>query len=61
MDMQPGTFTIYGVLRLPEFLAYDRSIISCLKPFVTELDVLSGDMTGPLLSMGHVRQTFLLF
>ena len=32
MDMPFGIFTIYGVLKLPEFLAYDWSIFSCLKP-----------------------------
>ena len=51
MDMQLSTFTIYGVLRLPEFLAYDQSIISCIQPFVTELDILCGDMTGPLCAL----------
>ena len=48
MDMQLGTFTIYGVLRLPKLLAFDWSIFSYIKPLVTELDVLCGDMTGPL-------------
>ena len=48
MDMPFGIFTIYGVLTLPEFLAYDWSIFSCLKPLVTKLEVLCGDMTGPL-------------
>ena len=42
-----GIFSIYGVLKLPEFLAYDWSIFLCLKPLVTKLDVLCSDMTGP--------------
>ena len=46
--MQLGTFTIYGVLRLPKLLAFDWSIFSYIKPLVTELDDLCGDMTGPL-------------
>ena len=48
MYMPFGIFNIYGVLKLPEFLAYDWSIFSCLKPLVTILEVLCGDMTGPL-------------
>ena len=48
MDMPFGIFSIYGVLKLPEFLAYDWSIFSCLNPLVTKLEVLCGDMTGPL-------------
>ena len=48
MDMPFGIFSIYGVLKLPEFLAYDWSIFLCLKPLVTKLDVLCGKMTGPL-------------
>ena len=48
MDMLLDTFTIYGVLKLHEFLAYDWSIYSCLKPLVTKLEILCGDMTVPL-------------
>ena len=49
MDMPFGIFNIYGVLKLPEFLAYDWLIFSCLKPLVTKLEALCGDMTGPFL------------
>ena len=48
MDMPLGTFTIHGVLKLHEFLAYDWSMFSCLEPLVTKLEVLCADMTGPL-------------
>ena len=48
MDIPLGTFTVYGVLKLHEFLAYDWSMFSCLKPLVTKLEVLCADMTGPL-------------
>ena len=48
MEMPFGIFSVYVVLKLPEFLAYDWSIFSCLKPLVTKLEVLCGDMTGPL-------------
>ena len=43
MDMLLDTFTIYGVLKLHEFLAYDWSIYSCLKPLVTKLEILCSD------------------
>ena len=48
MDMQIGTFTIYGVLRVPEVLTYDWSMFGCLKPLVNELDILCVGMTGSL-------------
>ena len=42
MDMPFGIFAIYSMLKLPEFLTYDWSTFSCLKPLVTKLDVLYG-------------------
>ena len=50
MDMPFVKFTIYGVLKLLEFLPDAWMIFSCLKPLGTKLDILCGDMTGPLLS-----------
>ena len=51
MDMPLGSFpsfTIYDVLTLHEFLAYDWSMFLCLKRLLTKLELLCSDMTGPL-------------
>ena len=36
------------MIKVRSCLVYDWSMCSCLKPLVTKIDVLCGDMTGPL-------------
>ena len=53
IDMPLCTFTIYGMLKLHEFLAQDWSTFSCLNPLITKLEVLCRNMTGPLSVQGQ--------